>query len=430
MANLTNTGTTGYPGVLDTRTSLTDGPAGSIIEANHPNGLGAAVLAIENELGTDPAGTAVDVKTRLDVSQNSDGTIKSSVIQGASGGVVSYSSGVFTINAGIENVGASNVGFIVSRVSNALTIHLMTAALATPSASSPVIVAFRDSPVTSGGTDILTIQSSINTVISSGSSAGMIANQDGRIYLGILNVSSTPELCWWNSLETHISTPSYTLFGFSEAVLQSTTAEGGAGGADSAGVLFSTTARASVPFRYLGYMDIKMGASAGTWSADPTAIQVLGPGVARTGDPIQRIATQTGSVLTGTTQLPSDNTIPQQGEGDRWLSATITSSNLANLWRIRARANQSSAAISRQSMAVFRFGVADAMFATRGSEVSAFNFACDIEAYSTISSVAATGFQMRGGDSGATTTTLNGEGGVQLFNGVLQSYLVIEEVCT
>lgn len=344
---------------------------------------------------------------------------------------MSYSGGVFTINAGIENAGASNCGFIVSRVSNALTIHLMTAALATPSASSPVIVAFGDSPVTSGGTDVLTIQSSINTVISSGSSAGMIANQNGRIYFGIINVSGTPELCWWNPLETHISTPSYQLIGFNEAVLQTTTAEGGGGAADSSGTLFSTTARATVPFKYLGYMDIQMGASAGTWSSDPTAIRVIGPGVPTTGDTISRVATMTSSVQTGTTQIPSDNTIPQQGEGDRWLSATITSSNLANLWRVKARGYQSSAAISRQSMAVFRFGVADAMFATRSPQ-SANGFSCpvDIDMYSTITSVSPVGFQMRGGDSGATTTTLNGEGGVQLFNGTLQSYLWIEEVCT
>ena len=75
MANITTTGTTGYPGVIDTRTSLTNGASGDLIVAEHPNGLGAAVLAIENELGTDPAGSVVDVKTRLDVSQNNDGRL-------------------------------------------------------------------------------------------------------------------------------------------------------------------------------------------------------------------------------------------------------------------------------------------------------------------------------------------------------------------
>ena len=80
MANLTTTGTTGYPGVLDTRTSLTDGTSGDQIVSNHPNGLGAAVLAIETALGTTPQGTAADVVTRLNLTQVSDGTPNSQIV--------------------------------------------------------------------------------------------------------------------------------------------------------------------------------------------------------------------------------------------------------------------------------------------------------------------------------------------------------------
>lgn len=80
MANITTTGTTGYPGVIDTRTTLTDGASGSEIVANHPNGLGAAVLAMQTEYGVNPSGTATDVVTRLNVTQAGDGTPNDQVI--------------------------------------------------------------------------------------------------------------------------------------------------------------------------------------------------------------------------------------------------------------------------------------------------------------------------------------------------------------
>ena len=55
-----------YPGSLDSFTPKTDGPAQKIMAA-HVNDLQNSVVAIETELGTDPAGSLVDLKTRLAV---------------------------------------------------------------------------------------------------------------------------------------------------------------------------------------------------------------------------------------------------------------------------------------------------------------------------------------------------------------------------
>ena len=48
--------------------------------AAHPNGLGAAVIALETELGADPAGSTTNVVTRLNVTQAADGTPNDQVI--------------------------------------------------------------------------------------------------------------------------------------------------------------------------------------------------------------------------------------------------------------------------------------------------------------------------------------------------------------
>ena len=96
MANL-NSGTSGYPAALDTSPDLTDGSSGDEIVSAHLDGRGAAIVAIETELGTDPAGSTTDVKTRLAVALNDDGTVKSTVIVANTPTSVSYASGVFTL---------------------------------------------------------------------------------------------------------------------------------------------------------------------------------------------------------------------------------------------------------------------------------------------------------------------------------------------
>jgi len=60
-----------------------------------------------------------------------------------------------------------------------------------------------------------------------------------------------------------------------ETNLISTTAEGGAGAADSASVVYSTTARTSLAYRVIGYIESTQ-ATAGTWATAPSTIQGYG----------------------------------------------------------------------------------------------------------------------------------------------------------
>ena len=82
MGEIGSGGGSGYPAALDTNSSLeVDSPAAGKTKARAdvPNDLAAACVAIETEMGTDPAGSMTDVKTRLAVSLNDDGTLKSGV---------------------------------------------------------------------------------------------------------------------------------------------------------------------------------------------------------------------------------------------------------------------------------------------------------------------------------------------------------------
>jgi len=105
-----------------------------------------------------------------------------------------------------------------------------------------------------------------NLVISSGSTLGTVSATQSRIVVIALNNAGTIELAAVNiSGGTQLD----------ETNLISTTAEGGAGAADSASVVYSTTARTSVAYRVVGYIESTQ-ATAGTWATAPSTIQGYG----------------------------------------------------------------------------------------------------------------------------------------------------------
>lgn len=105
-----------------------------------------------------------------------------------------------------------------------------------------------------------------NLVISSGSTLGTINAVASRIVVIALNNAGTIELAAVN-----ISGGNQ----LDETNLITTTAEGGAGAADSANVIYSTTARTSVAYRVIGFIDSTQ-TTAGTWATAPSTIQGVG----------------------------------------------------------------------------------------------------------------------------------------------------------
>ena len=105
-----------------------------------------------------------------------------------------------------------------------------------------------------------------NLVISSGSTLGTVSAVASRIVVIALNNAGTIELAAVNiSGGTQLD----------ETNLITTTAEGGVGAADSASVVYSTTARTSVAYRVIGYIESTQ-ATAGTWATAPSTIQGSG----------------------------------------------------------------------------------------------------------------------------------------------------------
>lgn len=142
-----------------------------------------------------------------------------------------------------------------SVASNALTITL-----------NPTILDIRDATLGSGTVNTRNIASALSLTISDGSTLGTVSGEDSYIAVLVADNAGALQLCAVN-LDCG--------FALDETALISTTAEGGAGAADSATTIYSTTALSAVPYRLVGILKVNE-ATAGTWGTAPSLIQGAG----------------------------------------------------------------------------------------------------------------------------------------------------------
>ena len=139
-----------------------------------------------------------------------------------------------------------------SLAGNALTLKL-----------NPTTLDFRSTTLTDGSPTTISNASQITMSISSGSTLGTTSAVQSDIAILAINNAGTMELAAVN-ISGGID--------LSETGLISTTAEGGAGAADSANTIYSTTARTNVAYRVVGLFRSTQ-ATAGTWASAPSLIQ-------------------------------------------------------------------------------------------------------------------------------------------------------------
>lgn len=324
---------------------------------------------------------------------------------------------------GLNLIGGS---LVVTNSSGALTIAIKTLAGNDPSAGEPVRVAFRDATAATGTITSLNITAATSLVLSSGSTLGTANNTAFRVWIVGFNDGGTFRLGAINCTASNASS-TYPLGQFPIA---SSTAEGGAGAADSAGVFYTGTAVTSKPYTVLAYITYESGLStAGTWSSGPTRLHLFGNGTPLPGQRIQSALSADGVVATGTTVLPGDNTIPQSGEGTQFLSQAITPTSAANVLSAEMNGTLAHSASGLYTFALFQDSVADALSAISGNPAS--NNAVvplSLKYRKLAGTTSSTTLKIRGGSSAAGTATFNGAAGGQLMGGVMSSYLFVEEL--
>jgi len=153
------------------------------------------------------------------------------------------------------------------------------------------------------------------------------------------------------------------------------------------------------------------------------------------GKVVQVVNVQTGAVATGTTQIPSNDTIPQITEGDEYMTLAITPTNASNKLIIEIIAHLIGSYASGQD-------VIGALFNTDNHSTNALavSFIAVANAYGvhshplryyvTAGTTSATTFRFRGGTASGGTTVFNGLGATsgRLMGGAMVSSITITEI--
>jgi len=242
-----------------------------------------------------------------------------------------------------------NMGLSANAAGSNLTINLTTAVGATPSATNPVLIPFRNNA--NLGTVIWTgVTSALSLVIPSGATLGTSNNVPFRIWLFALQVGGVPQIA---AVVCSNSTTIFPCASFESTILTTTTITGLA---TSAGVLYSTTGGAG-SVRIIGYCDFASGlATVGAWASACTTLQLFGPGIKKPGDVVQEVAP---AGISTTTSL--QNVFTQTA-----ITASITPSSAVNLIEVEADVPFSLNANSVCSIELSR-GAGPTVFGSAGS---------------------------------------------------------------
>ena len=145
---------------------------------------------------------------------------------------------------------------------------------------------------------------------------------------------------------------------------------------------------------------------------------------------LQQVHTQTGAVNTGTTIFPEDDSIPQNTEGDEYMTLSITPKSATSVINIEAHVFYSNTNSTRAGLGLFKDSDADALAFTS-------NFIDDLTSMSnmqvfyseTSGNTTARTYKIRCGNiQTAGTFTFNGQGGNRKFGGTVLSTIRILEI--
>lgn len=318
-----------------------------------------------------------------------------------------------------------NLTLAATVAANALTIALKDRDGSDPSAASPCSAPFRNATLATGDFSVLNAIAATSLVVPDTALLGTVNTIPFRLWVVLFNDAGTLRLGVVNCLSGS------SIMTLREDLRYSSTTVGT--GSDAAQVIYSGTGVTTKAMRILGYLEWSSGlATAGTWSSAPTKIQLMGPGVCLPGHVVQIAQNVDGAVATGTTPVVNDDTIPQNTEGDQYMSQAISPASPANLLHVHASLNITHSDASGVNItAIFQDAVANALAARAHflGSASATPHPIDVEHWMVANSSSIT-FKARSGNGSAGTSTFNGNGGARKLGGVIPSRMKVTEYMT
>jgi hypothetical protein len=230
-----------------------------------------------------------------------------------------------------------NVGLTASVAANNLTINLVAADGTTPSSSDACLIPFRSTTLTTGQPTWLGVTSATSLTINSGNTLGTINSTPFRFWIVAINNAGTVQLGAINCVQRN-SLLSNTVFPITPGVLKNTVAPG-----NNPGVIVAGSVLTNVPVCVLGYVEYLSGlATAGTYSAAPDIVQLMGPDIPTPGSVVQSI-----SNFTSGSNTTSSSYVDVTGS-----ATSITPTSAANLVRVEASSSVIVSLVSNVNTAI------------------------------------------------------------------------------
>lgn len=189
----------------------------------------------------------------------------------------------------------------------------------------------------------------------------------------------------------------------------------------------SVTLMASTKFTV--YDDLTIGSGVTLTIPSTSSVKVVP--LVPTGACVQELTFVTGLAATGTTVIPWDNTIPQNTEGDQYMSLTITPRSATNRLVIETIAQLTADGAAKMiTGAIFQDSTANALAAIAefNAAVNA-GLALSLRHEMAAGTTSATTFKFRAGAETAGNTSFNSisSGATQKFGGITVSSIIIRE---
>lgn len=147
------------------------------------------------------------------------------------------------------------------------------------------------------------------------------------------------------------------------------------------------------------------------------------------GSVVQVVHTQTGAYASGTTTIPDDDTIPQNTEGDEYMTLAITPTSATSILVIQSMGIFDNTTADVIIGALFQDTTANALSATRTNmPENEVGYVLPVVHKMVSGTTSSTTFKYRAGAANTGTMEFNGDGGARKLGGVMGSYITIWEV--
>jgi hypothetical protein len=296
-------------------------------------------------------------------------------------------------------------------------------------AADEIAVAFRDATAGNGDYSVIAATAALSLTISATATLGFANAAPGRIWLTAVNNGGTVSLAAINCLSAAGAIFPLAGWGIANVTALSTSA-------DLAQIFYGPATLSAVPYSVLGYASYETGstlATAGLWSAKPTRLELLRPGVPLPGATVQSLYNLNTAASTGANSYTPSATVPTVTGGNLVSAQAITPTSSASLLRVKGEAMLGATSIASASLTAFL---------TQDSGINALATAGTTTSFGTTAptklcllyqapaaTLIATTFKLWGTAGGGATVNINtAGGGSTFFGGTANTFLLVEEI--